>query len=125
MFCRNCGKDIGNQSECSFCGFCPELDSNPQRTTNPYYSVKLPQTEIKPLKTTNRAAITGFIMSILSFCPLPFMIIAIVQNIKGSLRCKAYRSGKAFCVWGWILLFFWIAFYALYIYAMASGSMYM
>ena len=116
MFCKNCGKEIGTQHECSFCGYNPTLDSCKDDEKKARPTVKLPLTKITPLKTYNGMATKGLVMSILSFIPLPFMLLALIFNIKATLRCKPYRSGIVKCVIAWCFYLFWIGLYALVIY---------
>ena len=111
MFCNNCGKEIGTQKECSFCGYRQDLSLTDQLAKGKYLSATLPKTEIKLLKTSNTYSKSGLVMSILSFFPIPFMILALVFNIKGTKRCKSCRSGKVRCVIAWIIFFFWIVLY--------------
>ena len=122
MFCKNCGKEIGTQKECSFCGYSPEIDGSGKTVNNTKLIVKLPETKIDLLKTRNKMASSGLVMSILSFCPLPFMLLAFIFNIKATLRCKPYRNGIGKCIVAWHFFLFWVLFYGLYIYALIQGN---
>ena len=124
MICKNCGKEIGTQSECSFCGFSATLDGE-GGSSSKRIIVKLSKTKIELLKTPNGIAKSGLVMSILSFIPLPFMLLALIFNIKGACRCKSYRSGLPQNIIAWIFFVFWVLFYALFIYSLyETGSSY-
>ena len=119
MFCINCGKEIGTQVECSFCGYNHTLDQQTARAPEGNQPIKLPQTKITLLKTKNRMASAGLVMSLLSFMPIPFMLLAFIFNIKATFRCKSYRSGTVKCVFAWIFFAFWVLIYASIISALA------
>lgn len=117
MLCKNCRKEIGTQKECSFCGYSPEIDGSDNAAKNTKLVVKLPETKIELLKKKNKMATSGLVMSILSFCPFPFMLLAFIFNIKGTLRCKPYRNGLVKCIFAWIFFLFWTLLYGTYAYA--------
>ena len=123
MLCKNCKKEIGTQKECSFCGYSPEIDGSGNAAKNTKLVVKLPETKIELLKKSNKMATSGLIMSILSFCPFPFMLLAFIFNIKGTLRCKPYRSGLVRCILAWLCFLFWVVAYGTSIYTIIQTIM--
>ena len=123
MLCKNCGKEIGRQVECNSCGFNHVLDIGNNNTQITQPEVELPQTQIKLLKTKNSMATAGLVMSIFAFYPIPFMILALIFNVKGSFRCKVHHSGAVKCVIAWLFLIVWIITYIVVGTAMIMGLM--
>ena len=122
MFCQNCNKEIGTQKECGFCGYNHELDNGTAQKNFTNQTVNLPKTTIKLLKKRNSMASSGLVMSIFSFIPLPFMLLAFIFNIKATFRCKPYRSGVVKCVIAWIFFLFWVLLYSVIISSLLGNS---
>lgn len=97
MLCRNCQKEIGQQTACHFCGFDPALDSGDVPIT-PQLQVVPPQpVKVTPIKTTNAMAVTALITSFFSIIPLcgifPFFF-----GIIGFFKAKKCRSGRVMSI---------------------------
>ena len=122
MFCKNCGKDIGTQTECSFCGYNPAIDNRALGNPNVKLEVRLPETKIIPLKKSNGMATAGFIMSFFSWMP-PFLMLSYLFTFIGTTRCKAFHSGTGMCVVSWLFNLFWTAVYGVAIYLSYTGQL--
>ena len=76
MFCGNCGKEIGNNPECGFCGYNPSKDANGKTGDMSAQSVSVKPLEIVLQKRNNRMSVMGFIFGWV-FCVLVVVIYSI------------------------------------------------
>ena len=98
MICKNCGKEIIENQQCNYCGYKPEDD---QKKIINYNDVNLPETEVKKLKTKNRAANTAFVMSFFSII-FPFGGISFILSIVGFFKAKKARCGRVKSIFAFI-----------------------
>ncbi len=121
MYCRNCGKQIGESvSYCPYCGTPtfnappaqptqptqPELPVQPVQPTPPAPQAYVPPTNQWP-QPTNGYAIAGFVLAIISFAVGMFLSIlstlGLVFSILGLVNVKRYNSGKGLAIAGIII----------------------
>ncbi len=130
MYCRNCGKQIGEGvSYCPYCG-TPTFNAPPAQPTQPTQpeqpvQLELPIQPIQPVQptppapqanvpptnqcpqSTNGYAIAGFVLAIISFAVGMFLSIlstlGLVFSILGLVNVKRYNSGKGLAIAGIII----------------------
>lgn len=126
MFCRNCRKDIGNRTECPYCGYDPALDS-----VEGGNRIRLIRVEPKPVQITlnkmsNGSATAALVFSFMGIFIFPGFISFILAII-GFFRAKRCRSGRAQSVIAMLILAGWTVLYCVVgfiIYYYASGMAY-
>ena len=99
MHCGNCGKEIGTNTECSFCGYDPIKDGNGVAVSDGT-KVSVPPVDIVLKKKKNGMAIAGFVLGFFAWNPITFILSFIFSTV-GFFRAKRYRSGRALAIVGW------------------------
>lgn len=92
MLCKNCQKEIGQQTHCHYCGFNPALDEGKGSGKQSLSYVPPRPVQINLRKKTNGIAIAALLISIL----LPFFgsPISLIMGIIGFFKGKTCRSGR-------------------------------
>ena len=112
MICGNCGKEIGNSKDCSYCGYNPIKDSNPNGSSSYGQStVTVPPVQMVLKKKSNGMARKSFIFSFFSFIYIPFGILSLIFGLIGFFRAKRYRSGRVLAILGLLFSSFWALFW--------------
>lgn len=97
MICRNCHKEIGQQPSCQHCGFNPSLDQGGIPAPYTPQSVAPRPTEVTLLTSTNGAAVTSLILTLL--VPIPLLnLFWVIFGIVGFFKAKKCRSGRALSI---------------------------
>lgn len=126
MFCKNCGKQIPDDSNyCPECG-CALNSTNansvfvqtPEYAKEPKYNTEAVKPVVEQSKQTSVWAMIGFALSIasifLSFSGLVPMS-ALLVSVVGFVDCKNHnKSGKGFCLVGIIIAIIFLYGYASY-----------
>ena len=124
MFCKNCGKEIGNSRECSYCGYDPIKDDDPNfELNNSSSNIVVPPVKITPIKKRNGLATAGFVLSFFSCYFVPFGLLSIIFGFIGLSKSKLCRTGKAKSIIAILMSAAWGVLWGLYIYASISGKL--
>ena len=122
MICTNCGREIGQRVDCSFCGYDPTKDAagvvnlqNGMEFTHP-----APIT-IRLNKKTNGMAIAGFILSFFSSFPL-FWLLSVIFSAIGFSKAKSCRSGRVMSILGIIVCSIVAVFYIVFVLALLDEA---
>lgn len=109
MYCRNCGKDVGNAAWCPYCGTKQEPAQN-DRNNNDYNNATPdfgftdsqnawgdPTVNLSPAPRTNTFAIVGLILAFFS------QLLGLIFSIIGLTKAEEYGSGKGIAIAGIIV----------------------
>ena len=115
MYCKHCGKDVGDAAWCPYCGAKQEADNQSQQTNSTTESQNAWGEQVNlstPEPRTNGFAIAGFVLAFLS------PILGLIFSIIGFTKVAVFGSGKGFAVAGIIIsianFIFSLIFYFLY-----------
>ena len=99
MHCGNCGKEIGTNLECNFCGYDPKKDGAGAAVYDNGENVTVPPVNIVLKKKKNKMAVAGFVLGLISWI-LPCWILSVIFSLVGFFRAKLYRSGRVLAILG-------------------------
>ena len=99
MYCKHCGKEVGNAAWCPYCGAKQEAESqNASYTKSESQNAWGDQVNLSaPAPRTNGFAVAGLILAF--FSPL----LGIIFSIIGMTKVNEYGSGKGMAVAGIII----------------------
>ena len=97
MLCKNCNKEIGERSACNICGYDPVKDDPNAPEDSGMVFAQVPAVNVTKLKSSNGAAIAGFILMFFSCIP-PCGFLSLIFAIIGFFKAKNARSGRALSI---------------------------
>ena len=104
MYCRNCGKDVGNAAWCPYCGTKQEPAQNQSNSTAQNYSFSDSQNawgdspvDLSPAPRTNTFAVVGLILAFFS------QLLGLIFSIIGLVKANEYGSGRGLAITGIIV----------------------
>ncbi len=113
MFCENCGKEIGKDVECKFCGYDPVRDKSGRTGEIGVAASGVAPVEVVDKPISNKMAVSGFVLSFFSLVPI-CGILSFIFSLIGFFRAKNYRSGRVRAVFGIIFSLIAALLYVMY-----------
>ena len=110
MYCRHCGKDVGNAAWCPYCGAKQQPDEqNAQtngscQTSTDSQNAWGEQINLSSPPRTNIFAIVGLILAFFS------SLLGLIFSIIGLAKAREYGSGKGLAIAGIVVSIFSIVF---------------